>query len=109
MTAVLVALLAFSYVSSTMCWHTHTIGGKTLVHSHLLGRGDPARGSDGSHTPGQLLMIQEANDVTCTDDVIPEFHLERIEILTDIFFAPAVRALCGLPESGLSLRAPPVL
>ncbi len=107
--AVCTALLAFSYVSSTMCWHTHVIGGQVIVHSHLFWRGHAAANSDGGHTPGQLQTIQETNELTFTDSILPEFHLERMEVLTDIFFTPA---LCVQQKPVLrarSLRAPPVL
>ena len=109
LTAVLTVLLSLGYVSSTMCWHTHVIGGQVIVHSHLFWRGHAAANSDGGHTPGQLQTIQETNELTFTDSILPEFHLERMEVLTDIFFTPA---LCVQQKPVLrarSLRAPPVL
>lgn len=109
LTAVLTVLLSLGYVSSTMCWHSHVIGGQVIVHSHIFWNGHTSSGTDGGHTQGQLQTIQEANDLTFTDSVIPEFHLERVEVLTDIFFTPAV---CAQQKPALrtrSLRAPPVL
>lgn len=109
-TAALIALLAVSYVSSTMCWHTHVMGDRVIVHSHLFGRSAAAQGTDGGHTPGQLLMIQEANDLVFTDDaVLPDLLPLRIDVLTDLFSAPAVLPVQGRPAAVRSLRAPPGL
>ena len=110
LTAVLIALLAVSYVSSTMCWHTHRIGDWVIVHSHLFGRSAAAQGTDGGHTPGQLLMIQEANEQVFTDgSVMPELLPVRIDVLTDLFSAPAVLPVQGRQPAVRSLRAPPGL
>ena len=107
--AVLTVLLSLGYVSSTMCWHTHVIRGQVIVHSHLFGKNQANPNTDGGHTPGQLQTIQEANDLTFTDIVIPEFHIERIEVLTDVFFTPAPHPQQKPAPSVRSLRAPPVL
>ena len=89
--AVFTALLAFSYVSSTMCWHTHVIGDRVIVHSHLFGRTAYAQQDDGGHTPGQLRMIQEANEMVFTDDaVLPDILPVRIDILQKVFSVPDV-------------------
>ena len=89
--AVFTALLAFSYVSSTMCWHTHVIGDRVIVHSHLFGRTADAQQDDGGHTPGQLRMIQEANEMVFTDDaVLPDILPVRIDILQKVFSVPDV-------------------
>ena len=109
LTAVLTVLLSLGYVSSTMCWHTHVIGGKVIVHSHFFWKGHAAANTDGGHTPGQLQTIQEANDLTFTDSILPEFHMERMEVLTDIFFAPDVCVQQKPVLRQRSLRAPPVL
>ena len=109
LTAVLTVLLSLGYVSSTMCWHTHVIGGQLIVHSHLFWRGHVAANSDGGHTSGQLQTIQEANELTFTDSIIPEFHLDRVEDLTVIFFTPALCAQQKPVLRARSLRAPPVL
>ena len=107
--AVLTVLLSLGYASSTMCWHTHVIGGKVIVHSHFYWKGHASANTDGGHTTGQLLTIQEANELTYTDSIIPAFCLDREEVLTDIFFAPAV-CMQQKPVLRLrSLRAPPVL
>ena len=109
--AALVALLALSYVSSTMCWHTHVVGDRVIVHSHLFGRGGAAQSADGGHTPGQLRMIQEANELVYVDDsVLPDIPLVRIDVLLqDIFFAPVVLSAQPLQQVLHSLRAPPGL
>ena len=106
--AVFTVLLSLGYVSSTMCWHSHVVGGQVIVHSHLFGKSHANPNTDGGHTAGQLQTIQEANDLTFTDVVIPEFHIERIEVLTDIFFTPAVCAQQKPVLPARSLRAPPV-
>lgn len=109
--AVFTALLAFSYVSSTMCWHTHVIGDQVIVHSHLFGRSADAQQGDGGHTPGQLRMIQEANELVYTDDsVVPDIPLVRIDVLQEVFFSvPAVLSVQRPQASVRSLRAPPGL
>lgn len=110
MTAALTALLCLGYVNSTMCWHSHVIGDKLIVHSHLYGdHHTQPQGGDGGHTPGQLQVIQESNAVSFTDRILPEISLQRIEVLTAVYLVPAV----SVPETGAvptaSLRAPPVL
>ena len=108
--AVFTALLAFSYVSSTMCWHTHVIGERVIVHSHLFGRTADAQKSDGGHTPGQLRMIQESNEQVYTDDsIVPDLMPVRIDVLQDIFSAPAVLPVQRPQTVIRSLRAPPGL
>lgn len=109
-TAALIALLAVSYVSSTMCWHSHVVGGWVIVHSHLFGRAGAAQGTDGGHTPGQLLMIQEANEQVFSDgSVMPALLPVRVDVLTDLFSAPSVLPVQGRPAAVRSLRAPPGL
>ena len=108
--AALTALLALSYVSSTMCWHTHLIGERIIVHSHLFGHGGAAQGADGGHTAGQLVMIQEANEQVYTDDsVVPDILPVRIDVLQDIFSVPAVLPVLRPQTVVRSLRAPPGL
>jgi hypothetical protein len=111
--AVFTALLAFSYVNSTMCWHTHVIGDEIIVHSHLFGRSANAQQAqgDGGHTPGQLRMIQEANELVYTDDsVLPDIPLMRIDVLQEVFFSvPAVLSVQRPQVAVRSLRAPPGL
>ena len=108
--AALVALLAVSYVSSTMCWHTHVTGDRVIAHSHLFGRGGASQDTDGGHTPGQLLMIQEANELVFTDDaVLPDLLPVRLDLVTDLSSAPAVLPVQGRPAVVRSLRAPPGL
>ena len=109
LTAVLTVLLSLGYVSSTMCWHTHVVGGQLIVHSHIYWNGHASAHSDGGHTTGQLQTIQEANELTYTDAIIPVFHLERVEVLTDIFFTPALRPQQKPLLRTRPLRAPPVL
>lgn len=109
-TAALVALLAISYVSSTMCWHTHVTGDRVIAHSHLFGHSGASQDSDGGHTPGQLLMIQEANEQVFTDSsVLLDILPVRIDVLTDLFSAPAVLPVQGRQVVVRSLRAPPGL
>ena len=108
--AVFTALLAFSYVSSTMCWHTHVIGDRVIVHSHLFGRTADASQDDGGHTPGQLRMIQEANEMVFTyDAVLPDILPVRIDILQEVFSVPDVLPVQRPHVVARSLRAPPGL
>lgn len=110
--AVFTALLAISYVSSTMCWHTHMIGDEIIVHSHLFGRSTNAQQAqgDGGHTPGQLRMIQEANELVYTDEsVVPDILLVRIDALQEVFSVPDVLPVQRPQVVARSLRAPPGL
>ncbi len=110
LTAALTALLCLSYVNSTMCWHSHVIGGKVIVHSHFYGKAHTQQqNADGGHTPGQLQVIQESNALSFTDRILPEIHLERIEVLTAVYEVPAVAVPETAPLFSASLRAPPVL
>lgn len=110
MMAAFTALLAFSYISSTMCWHTHVIGDQVIVHSHLFGRTADAQQGDGGHTPGQLRMIQEANEMVFTDDaVLPDILPVRIDVLQEVFSVPDVLPVQRPQVVARSLRAPPGL
>lgn len=103
-------LLCLGYINSTMCWHTHVIGGELIVHSHFFSKKhvQPNNG-DGGHTTGQLQVIQESNAVSFTDCILPEIHLERIDIPTAVYLVPAVSAPETVAVLAASLRAPPVL
>ena len=107
--AAMTALLCVSYVNSTMCWHSHVIDGVVIVHSHFYGKKHTQQSTDGSHTQGQLQVIQESNALTYTEHILPEIHLERIEIPTAVFVVPDVSAPEIVSVRTASLRAPPVL
>ena len=107
--AVLTVLLSLGYVSSTMCWHTHVIGGQLIVHSHFYWLGHASEQSDGGHSPGQLQTIQEANELTFTADILPAVEIARVEVLTDIFYVPGLLQEQKSVLRTRSLRAPPVL
>ena len=106
--AVLTVLLSLSYISSTMCWHSHVIGGEVIVHSHFFGKNHTCPTQDGGHTTGQLQLIQEANEQTYTEAVQPLAPMERIDVLTDIFFSPELRPASQPVFRHLPMRAPPV-
>ena len=110
--AALTVLLSLGYVSSTMCWHTHVIGGQVIVHSHFYWKGhtsDASVPTDGGHTPGQLQTIQEANELTFTADILPAVEIARVEVLTDIFYVPGLLQEQKSVLRTRSLRAPPGL
>ena len=106
--AVLTVLLSLGYVSSTMCWHSHVINGKVIVHSHFYGKAHTCPAQDGGHTTGQLQLIQEANEQTCTQVTMPGLHLERVDVLTDVFSCPGVLPASEPVCRQLPMRAPPV-
>ena len=107
--AALTALLCVSYVNSTMCWHSHVIGGVVIVHSHFYSKKHTQQSTDGGHTQGQLQVIQESNALTFTDRILPEINLERIDVPTAVFSVPDVSAPEIVSVRTASLRAPPVV
>ena len=109
--AALTVLLCVGYVNSTMCWHSHIIGGRIVVHSHLHAESHHGEDgtTDGGHNPGQLRLIQESNEISLSGSILPEIALKRIDVLTDIFSAPEILPVREISARVALLRAPPVV
>ena len=108
-TAFFVGILLFNYVNSSMFWHSHVIDGRIIYHSHIYGKGHLSGNSDGGHTLGQLRLLDIINHTLCTDTIIPDVSIARIDVLEYIpQESPIPECLVG-SVSFLDLRGPPSL
>ena len=105
--AVFVGILLFNYVSSTMFWHCHIIDGQIITHSHIHGENHTNGNSDGGHTYSQLKLLDILSHTACTDKIIPEIHISRIDVLDYVFLESP--AIASSPASSADLRGPPAL
>ncbi|MBO4231189.1 MAG: hypothetical protein J5886_05875 [Bacteroidales bacterium] len=107
--AIFVGILLFNYVSSTMFWHCHVIDGQIITHSHIYGDGHACENSDGGHTFGQLKLLDILSHIVCTDTIIPDISISRIDVLEYVFSESPVLACYESPVNGIDLRGPPSL
>ena len=107
-TMLFIGVILFNYVNSTMFWHNHLVDGRIVVHSHIYGKAHDTGHSDGGHTPGQLKLLDVLTHILCTDTVIPDFQIQRMEVLECVLeeFIPA--AVPTAVPGVFSLRGPPV-
>ena len=94
---VFIGILLFNYVSSTMFWHSHI-----YLVSHVTGN------SDGGHTAGQLKLLDLVSHILCTDTVIPDLKVDRIEVLEYVVIDHPSVVLAACHPHLFSLRGPPV-
>lgn len=64
----LTVLFCLSYVNATMCWHEHTSGNVTIVHSHFHSKAHAEEGAD-DQTPEQLELISIAGNILFTAEI----------------------------------------
>ena len=107
-TVIFIGILLFNYVNSTMFWHTHIVDGRIVEHSHIYGESHTTGNSDGGHTPGQLKLLDLVSHILCTDTVIPDIQIERIDILEYVIFENPVAEVPASVVFHSSLRGPPV-
>ena len=109
LTMAFTVIMLFNYANATMFWHSHVIGGASIMHSHIYW-GDHATGDPtGGHTPGEIQIIDLICHSAYTADIIPEIHLERFDILEFVSHEEAVPEISPAYSTILSLRGPPVL
>ena len=105
----LIAISLFNYANANLFWHCHRMEGASIVHSHIYGKNHGTGDTSGGHTPGQIQIIDIIFHSVFTADAVPEFHLERLDVLNYILQVPLVlRVVFGFSDFQ-SLRAPPVL
>lgn len=107
--AIFVGILLFNYVSSTMFWHSHIIDGQIVIHSHIYGDGHSRNNSDGGHSYGQLKLLDILSHTVCTDTVIPDISITRIDVLEYVFQESPVLSHGISPANSIDLRGPPAL
>ena len=107
-TMIFIGLLLFNYVNSTMFWHNHLVDGQIVGHSHIYGKAHCTDNSDGGHTPGQLKLLDLVSHILCTDTVIPDIQIERIDVLEYVVIENPVVEVTESFFSLSSLRGPPV-
>lgn len=110
MTVFFIIVFLFSYVNSTMFFHSHSFGRNTVVHSHIstkAHRSDNGRAE--KHSTAQVLHISEANHVSYTDASIQHFNLqpEGQSVIRVVGTTTSVSLSTFEIQHGL--RAPPVL
>ena len=107
-TMIFIGILLFNYVNSTMFWHTHIVDGLIIGHSHIYWKSHVTGNADGGHTPGQLKLLDLVSHILCTDTVIPDIQIERIDVLEYVVIENPVTAVAESIFSLSYLRGPPV-
>ena len=102
-------IMLFNYANATMFWHSHVIGGASIMHSHIYWKTHTTGNSDGGHTSDQIQIIDLICHAVYTADAIPEIHLERFDVLECVLQEMVVSEVCSIHSSHLSLRGPPSL
>ena len=109
MTMLCIAMFLFSYVNATMFWHGHDVSGNWIYHSHVSTKAHRSAPEDNTHTATQLLLIQSADEVSCTENAIAFFETDPMRPLAGILFQ-LPQALSGSSSyAAASLRGPPAL
>ena len=104
----LAALFAFYYISITFFFHTHTIDGATISHSHIHSNSHHDTKS-GNHTEQSIILIAQSSyfeyiDFLCNYVLIPpQFTLHKNKFIRSIHWITPIHL------ENLSLRAPPVV
>ena len=109
LTMVFAVIMLFNYANATMFWHSHVIGGASIMHSHIYWKTHATGNSDGGHTSDQIQIIDLICHAVYTADVIPEIHLERFDVLERVMQDVAVSEVSQVHSRILSLRGPPAL
>ena len=109
LTMALLAIMLFNYANVSLFWHWHKIGSASVVHSHIYGKAHGTGPASGNHTPGQFLIIDMICHAAYTADAVPDFHLERMDVLEGVLAAPKVLEKEFSFVHHLSLRGPPAL
>ena len=107
-TMVFIGILLFNYVNSTMFWHSHIVDGRIIWHSHIYWKSHVTGNSDGGHTAGQLKLLDIVSHIPCTDTVIPDLEVDRIEVLEYVVIYHPSTVLAACHPYLFSLRGPPV-
>ena len=104
-----IAFFLFSYVNATMFWHGHVIYGHWIYHSHISSAAHRSAPDENPHTPAELQLIQVTDMVSCTDEVIPSFHLEPDFQIIETICAEPVQLTVIRSYDFISRRGPPEL
>lgn len=88
--------------------HVHVVDGVTIVHAHPF-----HKGGDGapfhSHTPAEFQLYHVLSSLNTGDDVVPRFEFGTLPLPFSSELPVLVcKGYALLPDSGVSLRAPPV-
>ena len=102
-------IMLFNYANATMFWHSHMIGGASIMHSHIYWKSHPTGNSDGGHTSDQIQIIDLICHAVYTIDNMSEIHLERYDVLECVFQEGTVPGISQVHSRILSLRGPPAL
>lgn len=109
MTMLCIAVFLFSYVNATMFWHGHSRAGYWVFHSHIASASHRAAPSENPHNAAELLLIEAANQISCTDEVMPACDLEPLRtVLGTVQTQPESGTGICLHDLSL-LRGPPAL
>lgn len=104
-----VAIMLFNYANATLFWHCHRIGRASVAHSHIYWKTHTTGDPTGGHTSAEIQIIDIVCSAVYTDDIIPAFHLERMDVLECVLVEPAVSwEIVGFKDVD-SLRGPPSL
>ena len=106
----LVVLFVSHYANATLFFHTHTIEGITVVHSHFHNTNHGTTRDDGGHNRANLTLISIITKIQTTGveifNSVDEAEVIQIAEVLSKYQTPHLRS--ALAEQ-ISLRAPPVL
>ncbi len=100
-------ILSAYYVNSTMFYHSHTVAGQNVYHSHFFGSSHTTS-DDGGHTSESLDLIAALSDISLQQQdfnshiELPERTLESVALVR-----PTAQSTFFLERCG-GLRAPPI-
>ena len=109
LTMAFAVIMLFNYANATMFWHSHVIGGASIMHSHIYWKTHATGNSDGGHTSDQIQIIDLICHAVYTDDIFTEIHLERFDVFECVLQEVVFTEVSTVHSSLLSLRGPPAL
>ncbi len=102
-------IISAYYANSTMFYHRHIVGNKTIFHSHFFTDNHTDSSDDGGHTSSQIEIIEHLNSISIEEQYFDcnikaiERPLEYTSLIT------LSERLASYWGSHKSLRAPPVV
>ncbi|MBQ2599008.1 MAG: hypothetical protein II580_04990 [Bacteroidales bacterium] len=109
MTVLCIAIFLFSYVNATMFWHGHDVSGNWIIHSHISTKAHRSAPESNTHTATQLLLIQSAGAIACTEDAVVSYEMEPVRPVAGILFQHQPTLSSPSSLAAASLRGPPAL
>jgi hypothetical protein len=102
----LVAVFAFYYANIGFFYHSHTINGTTIVHSHIFNK---TNAQTSTHSNSELRLISILSIFQSLQANVCSVSLS-VFLLLQVFILPSFeKRIISNPVACVSLRAPPSL